>query len=165
MDRSEFDPTLHAFYYARMLEISTPRWTTIQAHELDRPARRRGRDRAGTRLELRRSGTRRARKRARALPGVTVADVVKKGGVALTDAQLKALIVGKSIWLRNTVTGEQFKVVYDSGGQAIVFHATRGTPQPSAVGEVAENSYLGNSQAYWICNAASSRRWRTRLSR
>jgi hypothetical protein len=28
---SEFDSRLHAFYYTRVLEIPTPRWTLIQA--------------------------------------------------------------------------------------------------------------------------------------
>ena len=49
----EFDPSLHAFYYARVLEIPTPRWTTIQAKQLGvAAARRRARHDPGARMEL-----------------------------------------------------------------------------------------------------------------
>ena len=33
----DFDPTLHAVYYVRVLEIPTPRWSTYDAVSLGRP--------------------------------------------------------------------------------------------------------------------------------
>ncbi len=48
---------------------------------------------------------------------MTVAALTQKGGAALDEAQLKALLVGKAVWVRNTVTGEQFKVSYNADGQ------------------------------------------------
>jgi hypothetical protein len=90
--------------------------------------------------------------RIAATAGVTVADLKQKGAVTLNDAQLKTLIVGKSIWLCNTVTGEEFKSVFDTGGQQTVFHVTANTPQPSEVGTVAQAGYLGESTAYAIRN-------------
>jgi hypothetical protein len=149
----EFDPRLHAFYYARVLEIPTPRWTTIQAHQLGIappdvvPAT--VQERAWTSPIW---YTPSAESRAAAMPGTTAADITKKGGVALSDADLKALIVDKSIWLRNTVTGELFKEVYEKSGQHVVYHVNSTVPQPSEVGDVARTGYLGQSSAYSIQN-------------
>jgi hypothetical protein len=39
----DFDPSLDAFYYVRVLEIPTPRWTTIQAVKLGQSSRDRAR--------------------------------------------------------------------------------------------------------------------------
>ena len=94
----EFDPSVHAFYYARVLEIPTPRWTTIQAKKLGIAPP----DMVAATLQERAWGspiwyTPGAEARKNAKPGVTVADLKKKGAVALNDAQLKALIVDKSI--------------------------------------------------------------------
>ena len=104
----EFDSSLHAFYYARALEIPTPRWTTIQAHQLGVPIP----DVVAATVQERAwsspiwyTPSEEARKKAAA--GTTVASLQQKGAVALGDADLKQLIVGKFLWIRNNVTGGQ----------------------------------------------------------
>ena len=107
----DFDPALRAFYYVRVLEIPTPRWnvydalrlgiappadlpTTIQERAFTSPVWY-----TPTAAEL-------AKGRAAAL---TVQSVQSQGGKALIDAEIRALIVGKAIRIKNTVTGEAFR--------------------------------------------------------
>ena len=124
----EFDPGLHAFYYARVLEIPTPRWTTIQAKQLGIAPP----DVVPPTLQERAWSspiwyTPSAEARKVATPGMTVNDLKKKGAVPLNDLQLRALIVNKSIWLQNNVTGQKFQVVY---GPSSLHPALRHQPGP-----------------------------------
>ncbi len=174
----EFDPSLHAFYYARVFEIPTPRWTTLQAKQLgiappDVVAAT-IQERAWT-FPIWYTPSSEARKNAK--PGITVADLKKKGAKALNDAQLKALIVEKSVWLENSVTGEKFEIIYGASGRSASgkaatpvdpgyitqqFAANQGEFQlryvgkkmalPSAAGNAAKASYLGTSSPYYINN-------------
>jgi hypothetical protein len=147
----DFDPSLHAFYYARALEIPTPRWSTIQAHKVGIappdvvPAT--VQERAWS-SPIWYTPTEDDRKKA--APGTTVADLKTKGAVALTNDQLKTLIVGKSIWVRNTVTGEPFKLRYGADGQSIILHIGRSMTLPSEVGDPVRSSYLGVPTPYSI---------------
>ncbi len=50
-------------------------------------------------------------------PGTTVDGLKKQGAIALNDEELKALIVEKSVWLQNTVTGEKYMIIYGCAGQ------------------------------------------------
>ncbi len=114
----EFDPSLHAFYYARVLEIPTPRWTTIQAKELGiappdvvSPTIQ---ERAWT-SPIWYTPSAEARKAAK--PGVTVADLEKQGVKPLGDEELKALVEKKSVWLQNNVTGDKYMIIYGALGK------------------------------------------------
>ena len=174
----EFDPSVHAFYYARVLEIPTPRWTTIQAKKLGVAPP----DVVAATIQERAWGspiwyTPSAEARKNAKAGVTVADLKKKGAIALNDAELKKLIVEKSTWLQNTVTGDKYMIIYSALGKGSAtksltpsdpnyntqrFPATDGQLQlryvgrkmavPSLVGNAAEAGYLGEIRNYFIAN-------------
>jgi hypothetical protein len=172
----EFDPSLHAFYYARVLEIPTPRWTTIQAKQLGvappdtvQPTIQ---ERAWT-SPIWYTPSADARKAAK--PGMTVADLEKKGATPLDDAALKALVPHHSIWLQNDVTGEKYMIVYsvlggkgvdpkltpsdpgyqiqfypENQGQFQVRYVGKRASMQSLSGDVAAASYLGSSRTYTI---------------
>jgi hypothetical protein len=149
----DFDPSLHAFYYARVLEIPTPRWTTIQAHQLGIAPP----DVVPPTVQERAWSspiwyTPAADVAKAASPGLTVAALTQKGGRALDDAQLKKLLVGKAVWVRNSVTGEIFKVSYTADGQTVVWHVGSGATLPSATGNLVERSYQGVTTPYTIEN-------------
>ena len=174
----DFEPGVHAFYYARVLEIPTPRWTTIQAKKLGMAPP----DVVAATVQERAWGSpiwytpsEAARKSAKT--GVTVASLKQQGAVSLNDAQLKSLVVEKSVWLQNTVTGNKFMIVYgalgkgpnaapltpsDSGyvtqqfpvnqGQFQVRYVDRKEALQSLAGDVVEASRLGTSRTYNISN-------------
>jgi len=147
----DFDSSQHAFYYARVLEIETPRWSTIQARQLDMPPPEMVpptvQERAWS-SPIWYTPTDKARKAA--TPGRTVAALKGKGATQLNQQQVEALIVGKAHWYRNSVTDELFKVSYRKEGQQTVYHVGRNVHQPSLVGDVARNGYEGASAGYSI---------------
>jgi hypothetical protein len=133
----DFDASLDAFYYARVLEIPTPRWTTIQARALGMMPP----DGFHTTIQERAwsspiwfSPTAEARKSVK--PGVTVADLEQNGAVALNDAQLKELVVGKTLKVYNTVTGQRFELLYGTDGRRLMTAVDRKTPELDGMGEL-----------------------------
>jgi hypothetical protein len=173
----DFDPTVDAFYYARVLEIPTPRWTTIQAKQLGIappdvvPATIQ--ERAWT-SPIWYTPTAALRASAKS-PSMTVAELKKQGAVALNDAQLRELVVAKSLWLQNKVTGDKYEVVYGAAGpgakvatpaepgydtqqvapnqgQVWIRFLGRNTTLPSLVGNPVEAAELGVTSNYFINN-------------
>ncbi len=149
----EFDASLHAFYYARVLEIPTPRWTLIQAVKagLTPPdlVPLTGQERAWS-SPIWYTPTAEARKNAPA--GMTVTDLKAKGATQLGDAQLKALVVGKAFWVRNNATGDQFSIAYTAEGQSNVWHVGRNVATPSYYGNPVRDGYQGTTTPYKIEN-------------
>jgi uncharacterized protein DUF3604 len=147
----EFDPSLHAFYYVRVLEIPTPRWTLIQSVKsgLQAPdmVPLTGQERAWS-SPVWYTPSAEARKNAPA--GMTVTELKGKGASALSDAQLKALIVGKGLYMRNNVTGEQFSQLFTAEGHTNVYHVGINAAMPSSYGKVVKDGYEGLTSPYKI---------------
>jgi hypothetical protein len=147
----QFDPSLHAFYYARVLEIPTPRWTLIQAVKAGLPppdvVPLTGQERAWTSPIW---YTPSADARKNAPTGMTVADLKAKGATQLSDAQLKALIVGKAFWVRDNVTEEQFSANFTNEDHYTIFHVGKYSNVPSGFGPVARDGYQGTTNSYKI---------------
>ena len=138
-----FDPSLDAFYYARVLEIPTPRWSTIQAVKLGRvppdgvPATIQ--ERAWT-SPIWYTASEEARKGAK--PGVTVVELKPKGASTLGDDELKQLIVGKTVLVRNTVTGRRFEILHGADGRRLITAVDGNVPGLDVMGELSHGRQM-----------------------
>jgi hypothetical protein len=139
----DFDPSLDAFYYARVLEIPTPRWSTIQAVKLGRVPP----DGVAATIQERAwtspiwyTASAEARKTARS--GVTVAELKRKGATALGDAELKQLIVGKTILVRNMVTGRRYEILHGADGRRLITAVDGNTPDLEIMGELSHGRQM-----------------------
>jgi hypothetical protein len=91
-----------------------------------------------------------AEARKAATPGLSVASLTAKGAKPLGESELTKLIVGKSIWVSNNVTGELLKIRYDESGSAVVLHVGRSAALPSLSGDLARESYETIAKPYTI---------------
>jgi Protein of unknown function (DUF3604) len=147
----DFDPSQFAFYYARVLQIPTPRWTTYDAKKLGVPPPANVpstvQDRAWT-SPIWYSPSDDARKAAK--HGTTVADLRQRGAVALDDAQLRELIVGKTFKVRNTVTGQRFEILYGRDGRRLILSVDGKQPPVDDIGDVLHSGGFGSPANYEV---------------
>ena len=70
--------------------------------------------------------------------------------IAANDAQLKALIVGKIVSAKNTVTGQRFEVLYGSSGRRLIVRIDGKQPEPGDPFHPNDQMEVGAPAAYEI---------------
>ena len=147
----EFDPTLACAYYARVLEIPTPRWSTYDAVKHGTPL-----PTAAPAIVQQRAWTspiwytptdddRAARPQTDGL--FTIAELAGRGILPMTDDQIRDVTVGHTIRARNLITGFETTIHYDAdGNRSLMGLSDRPmvTPYEIRGGRRIETSLLGD---------------------
>ena len=81
---------------------------------------------------------------------MTVAELQSKGAIALDDAQLKELVVGKTFTVRNRVTGDRFEILYGNDGRRLITSVNGKQPEAGEVWDVEHGGALGSPAEYEI---------------
>jgi hypothetical protein len=79
-----------------------------------------------------------------------VADLKKQGATALNDAQLKALVVGKVLKVRDTVAGHTYEILYGATGRRMITSVDGKQPEPGDPFHVEDANSLGAPAHYEI---------------
>lgn len=147
----DFDASQHTFYYARALQIPTPRWSTYDAATLGitPPGG------VAAAIQERAWGTPiwhtpTATEAAKAKPGLTVADLLKDGATPLGDDELKQLVFGKNLTVRNTVTDRTTNVLFGADGKRVITELNGELPKGGDLLEIMHSGISSSSASYEI---------------
>jgi hypothetical protein len=148
-----FDPALDAFYYVRVLEIPTPRWTLLQSHQQGVAPPN------GVTLTVQERAwsspiwfTPTAKARLGRDPGLLVDDLKMQGAKMLNTDELQRLVVGKTIGVENTVSGRRYDIFYGQDGQRLVTGIDGELHENGNIGNVIHTFAAGTTAAYSVEN-------------